>query len=221
MTHYEFEPDSKRNRNKLVGSWTETAAPQIELPLTVASLAQLLDIGGNDSNATYTHQQIATWCERYYDQYYNDSSIRDETPDFDIANDVSAQWGLYLANTYKLHELQSLDFSSVVLPLEWFRDWNARLSAADRRLPTTSELTEMVRVALWQDWDPIGINDCPEASDECDSYVNGVCSLLHSGADSQMLGKHLSQIETKSMGLSSPCSHLDDFVLKLLAMVGR
>jgi len=221
MTHYEFEPGKKRGRNKLVGSWTETPATPIDLPLTVANLSRLLAIGGDASDATYTHQQIANWCDRYYDQYYNDASIRDETPDFDIANDVSAQWGLTLVNTYTLAELQSLDFTSVVLPLEWFADWLTRLRAAGGRPPTAVELTEMVRISLWQDWDPIGINDCPEAHDEYDSYVNGICSLLQSGTDSHILGKHLAQIETKSMGLSSSCSHLDDVVLKLLAMVGR
>lgn len=221
MTHYEFDPDSRRDRNKFVGSWTETPATPIDLPLTVASLTQLLEIGGDPSNARYTHQQIATWCERYYAQYYNDPTIRDETLDFDVANDVSAQWGLYLANSYSLDELQSLDFSSVVLPLEWFDDWIAKLAVAGERLPTASELTEMVRLALWQDWDPIGINDCPEASDEYDSYVSGICSMLHSGADSHMLKRHFSKIETQWMGLSSPCSHLDDVVIKLLAMVGR
>lgn len=221
MTRYEFEPGAKRGRNKLVGVWTETPATPIDLPLTLTNLTQLLAIGGDACDGTYTHQQIANWCDRYYAQYYNDPSIRDETSDFDIANDVSAQWGLTLVNSYTLAELQSLDFSSVVLPLEWFNDWSTKLNAADRRLPTSSELSELVRIALWQDWDPIGINDCPEAQDEYDSYVGGICSLLNSGADSHMLGNHLSQIETKSMGLSAPCSHLEDVVVKLLAMVGR
>ncbi|TWU60312.1 hypothetical protein Poly51_05870 [Rubripirellula tenax] len=79
----------------------------------------------------------------------------------------------------------------------------------------------MVRVALWRDWDPIGVNDCPEAQDEYDSYVGGVCSLLLSGADGYKLRQRLAHIETVGMGLSSPCSHLDDVVRKLLAMVGR
>ena len=79
----------------------------------------------------------------------------------------------------------------------------------------------MVRVSLWEDWDPIGVNGCPEADGEYDSYVGGVCSLLLSGADAYKLRQHLAQIETVAMGLSSPCSHLDDVVSKLLAMVGR
>ena len=87
--------------------------------------------------------------------------------------------------------------------------------------PTAAELTSMVRESLWRDWDPIGVNDCPEAHDEYDSYVGGVCSLLLSGADAHKLRQHLKRIETVTMGLSAPCSHLDDVVLKLLTMVGR
>ena len=79
----------------------------------------------------------------------------------------------------------------------------------------------MVRESLWLDWDPIGVNDFPEADDEYDSYVGGVCSLLLSGADAHKLRQHLTQIQTVSMGLSGPCDHLDDVVRKLLAMVGR
>jgi len=92
------------------------------------------------------------------------------------------------------------------------------------RPPTAAELTSMVRVALWQDWDPIGVNDlgCPD--DEYDSYVGRVCSLLLSGADIHKIRQHLSHIETGNMGLSCPCpdlSHLDDIATQLLAMVGR
>lgn len=79
----------------------------------------------------------------------------------------------------------------------------------------------MVRVCLLQDWDPIGVRELPEAADEYDSYVGGVCSLLNSGADAYKLRHHLAHIETVGMGLSAPCSHLDDVVQKLLAMVSK
>jgi len=79
----------------------------------------------------------------------------------------------------------------------------------------------MVRVSLLIDWDPIGVNEYPGAQDEYDSYVDGVCNLLISGADAHKLKQHLSHIETVGMGLSTPCLHLDDVVKKLLMMVGR
>lgn len=40
-----------------------------------------------------------------------------------VAAHVDCQWDLFLANTYKLEELRTLDFSSVRLPVEWFTEW--------------------------------------------------------------------------------------------------
>lgn len=33
------------------------------------------------------------------------------------------------------------------------------------RLPSAAELASMVRVSLWRDRDPIGVNESPEAKD--------------------------------------------------------
>ena len=56
----------------------------------------------------------------------------DESPEFNhtisIAADVDCQWDLYLVNTYSISELQSLDFSEVRLPTEWFADWLKQLN---------------------------------------------------------------------------------------------
>ena len=84
-----------------------------------------------------------------------------------------------------------------------------------------SELLPLVRECLLLHWDPIGVNKFPEASDEYDSYVDGVCTLLLSGADAYKLRRHLEHIETVCMGLSSPSRHLDEVVARLLAMVGN
>ncbi|NQT11668.1 MAG: hypothetical protein HQ582_02895 [Planctomycetes bacterium] len=40
-----------------------------------------------------------------------------------VTANVDCQWGLFLANTCKLEELRTLDFSSVRLPVEWFTGW--------------------------------------------------------------------------------------------------
>ena len=129
MTHYEFEPGRKTDRNKYVGSWTETPATAIDLPFSVDNLRRVLAVGADSSDSTYTHQQIAQWCERYFMRFYTDENIRDRSVDFEVAEDVSVQWDLFLANTYTLAELQSLDFTSVELPAEWFAKWHAKLDA--------------------------------------------------------------------------------------------
>lgn len=84
-----------------------------------------------------------------------------------------------------------------------------------------AELHDKVRDCLLNDWDPIGIREFPEAQDEYDAYVGGVCGLLRSGADAYKLRHHLAHTETVNMGLSQPCANLDDVVTKLLSLVGR
>jgi len=39
-----------------------------------------------------------------------------------------------------------------------------------------------IRKVLWEQWDPVGVNDTPEAFDEYDSYAGGIQSLLLRGA---------------------------------------
>jgi hypothetical protein len=65
-------------------------------------------------------------------------------------------------------------------------------------------IQEAIREILLRDWDPIGINDVPEANDEYDSYVGGVYRLLASQCSADQLIDHLFVIETQTMGLSVP-----------------
>jgi hypothetical protein len=44
-------------------------------------------------------------------------------------------------------------------------------------------LHEKVRTILLRDWDPIGVNDLPEAQDEYDSYVQPISEMLKQGKD--------------------------------------
>lgn len=60
-------------------------------------------------------------------KYMTESELGDEKL-YGILGDISAQWDLYLANTFSLIELQQLDFSKIKLPLEWFEDWLKELT---------------------------------------------------------------------------------------------
>lgn len=78
-------------------------------------------------------------------------------------------------------------------------------------------IQESIREILWRDWDPIGVNDVPEASDEYDSYVGGVYRLLASRCSAEELIDHLFVIETQTMGLLVPGrDHLSPVANKLL-----
>ena len=58
-----------------------------------------------------------------------------------------------------------------------------------------------IRPVLMEEWDPLGVNDVPEAADEYDSYIGGIYALLRDGAADERIAQHLSEIETKTMGL--------------------
>lgn len=44
-----------------------------------------------------------------------------------ILADVETQWDLFLANSFTLQELQSLNFAEIRLPTEWFNEWLRQL----------------------------------------------------------------------------------------------
>ncbi|MGI8386649.1 hypothetical protein [Robertmurraya sp. P23] len=72
----------------------------------------------------YTHQQICNWCDMYYMNGYR----LDDEKLYGILEDISAQWDLYLANTFSLMKLQQMNFSKVKLPIEWFEVWLKELT---------------------------------------------------------------------------------------------
>lgn len=126
---YQFRPDPKRSgRNQVLGSWSESRCREIDLQMTVASLRELLEDGRMPAG-TYTHQEIAAWCDRLHMLYLDDDSTREMDAAVSVAADVDCQWDLFLANSYPLEELQTMDFSQVRLPDTWFADWLAQLNS--------------------------------------------------------------------------------------------
>lgn len=51
------------------------------------------------------------------------------------------------------------------------------------------------------DWDPIGIQDAPEAGDEYDQYVDSIAKMVISKKPVSELSRRLLEIEVESMGL--------------------
>ena len=112
MTHYEFEPDKKRKgRNKYVGKWVEPEAPLIPLEFNKTELLKVLAWGINRGASPYSHYEISHWCGAY------SSTKRADGVLLEVAQEVYAQWSLYLFNTYTREELKSLNLFKVVLPL--------------------------------------------------------------------------------------------------------
>ena len=63
------------------------------------------------------------------------------------------------------------------------------------------DIRSRIRRVLMEEWDPIGVEDVPEAADEYDSYIGGVFDLLERKASGDELAEYLRRIEIDRMGL--------------------
>ena len=74
---------------------------------------------------------------------------------------------------------------------------SARRSAIRASRGAVRRYDAAVRRILIRAWDPIGVADVPEAQDEYDSYVAGVCSRLIRKVPRQELFDYLWHVETE------------------------
>ncbi|MBN8531430.1 MAG: hypothetical protein J0L97_06170 [Alphaproteobacteria bacterium] len=77
--------------------------------------------------------------------------------------------------------------------------------------------TEIDRL-LWEEWDPIGVNDAPEARDEYRSYAGGVCTMLWDGKTRDDILAYLHWAESDHMGTGASRETLD---ARNAALLGR
>lgn len=73
-----------------------------------------------------------------------------------------------------------------------------------------------IRHVLLTIWDPIGIEDEPNAQDEYDSYISGIMSLLAKRASPGEITGHLLQIANDLMGLNATAQDVQPTVSALL-----
>ena len=66
------------------------------------------------------------------------------------------------------------------------------------------EIRRQIGLILMQEWDPIGVNDVPEASDEYDGYIGDVYALIERGATESEISNYLHCVELRQMELSIP-----------------
>lgn len=67
-------------------------------------------------------------------------------------------------------------------------------------------LYQMVSEVLWNDWDPIGLND-EGPQDEYESYVPEICSMIMKKESNQDIAERLFEIETRSIGVEGNIEH--------------
>ena len=66
------------------------------------------------------------------------------------------------------------------------------------------KLDAQIKKILWEDWDPIGVNDAPGAIDEYDSCALSIFGALHKEETTKdEIKEYLLKIETEHMGLKA------------------
>lgn len=78
-----------------------------------------------------------------------------------------------------------------------------------------TNLYESIDLILWNDWDPIGINDIAPR-DEYQSYTPTIFKLKTIGADSETIAKTLYKIETETIGVSGNIDHCRQVAEKII-----
>ncbi|MBK8734661.1 MAG: hypothetical protein IPL98_01780 [Saprospiraceae bacterium] len=81
--------------------------------------------------------------------------------------------------------------------------------------PTT--LYETIDYILWNEWDPIGINDIAPR-EEYQSYTPTIYNLKNIGADKELIVKTLHKIETETMGLLGNIEHCKEIADKIIKL---
>src|SRR5688500_20383393 len=66
---------------------------------------------------------------------------------------------------------------------------------ADARTQRALEVMDSIRNILFQDWDPIGVNENPSLRDEYDSCIAPVYRLLSEGASAEEIADCLFKLE--------------------------
>ncbi len=87
------------------------------------------------------------------------------------------------------------------------RGWPQSLCVKDdmgKKLPPDQlRLYEFIDEILFNEWDPVGVSDSPEARDEYYGYLPQVFSKAMHGESAQNIADYLREVETERMGLSN------------------
>ena len=75
-----------------------------------------------------------------------------------------------------------------------------------------------IQKILLKEWDPIGIQDIPEAQDEYDSYIPSIYQIIQSKKTERELFDYLWWIETEHMGLSGNRRYTQTIAHKLFEL---
>ncbi len=84
---------------------------------------------------------------------------------------------------------------------------------------TIRKIMSDIRRVLWEQWDPIGVNDEPKAFGEYNGYASSIYNLLMRGAADDEIAQQLHTYETVNMGLHRRTNEQRLAVVKALRAV--
>jgi hypothetical protein len=82
-------------------------------------------------------------------------------------------------------------------------------------------LAEIERILL-REWDPIGVNDCPGASDEYDSYAFEIYTMMHAAtpASAHEIAAYLGKVQSEHMELDLTPELNDEVAAMIVRLQG-
>ena len=84
--------------------------------------------------------------------------------------------------------------------------------------PEDKLLYRQIDEILWNDWDPIGVNETPEARDEYYGYIFDLLELKRRKVSMEEMANHLFRIETEDIGLFGNKENCERVAQKILAL---
>lgn len=82
-----------------------------------------------------------------------------------------------------------------------------------------NSLYEQVSTILLKEWDPIGVQNAPEAQDEYANYIPPICDLIISRKSESDIFDCLCWIETEHMGLKGNEASTKSIAKKLVQLI--
>jgi hypothetical protein len=89
--------------------------------------------------------------------------------------------------------------------------------------PDVFRVYRFIDDVLWNDWDPIGINDCNvDARDEYQCYIVDVLRICKSAENTKTLAEFLYDTELSTMGLTQKrMDFCHEIAQKIVHMIGQ
>ena len=74
-----------------------------------------------------SHRELVDWCSFRIQDVYNEDTLDNCSLSYNIADEIDAQWELFLSNTLPLGSLQTVDRDEIQMPGEWLEQWATKL----------------------------------------------------------------------------------------------